>query len=217
MIIQENMTTVIEKHILKVEDISKHYAEDKYLFQNINLTLANGEVLGITGRNGTGKTTLLKIIAGILSPTDGKITLSIDDNDIPNVMNHTGYVAPYLSLWDEFTIMEHASILGRLRLGAFDKTYFLSLLEALNLQERTDHELWELSSGQRQRFRFAMAFLIKPTILMLDEPFTNLDEPGIEAVKVLIQQHTDSGGSVIIATNSKIEAALCGKTVKIGK
>ncbi len=196
---------------LKAENISKSYSRKKIIISDINLDISNGSIAGIIGQNGSGKTTFLKIICGILKPTTGTIGLLIDGKAVrkENYYQHFGYVAPYMNLYDEFTPLEHLKLFARISGLKFDKQKAIGLLEMFNLGKKKHDQIRTFSSGMKQRIKYILALQRDTEILLLDEPMTNLDLEGIDSVHNIIKHQIDSGGAVIIATNDERDKLLC--------
>ncbi|ROL57916.1 ABC transporter ATP-binding protein [Bacteroidetes/Chlorobi group bacterium Naka2016] len=199
--------------------ISKSYNGIDYVFQNLSFEICNGDVFGVFGPNGSGKSTLLKIIARILLPTEGKITTVNDGNEIPFEKQRLlqGLVAPYLVLFEEFNPIEHIKISANILGKDFNAEKANELIDKFGLEDAVAKHIKEFSSGMKQRMKFILALYFEPEILLLDEPFTNLDEKGIQFVEECIKEFQSQGKIVVIATNDKREASLCNKYIRIGK
>lgn len=196
---------------------SYSHSYNSYIFSNINLEIFGGTVLGIYGKNGTGKSTLLKVLSHVLTPAAGSVVLKLNDVTITkdSIHKHIGLVAPYLSLYDEFTLIELAETITKMRGIVFDELYFVNLLEAVSLSDRRNDIVKGFSSGMLQRVKLILATIHKPSFLFLDEPTTNLDEEGIQSVNAIIQQTVMYGGLVCLATNEQREKDWCTQHIDI--
>ena len=202
---------------ITADGIEKRYNRRK-IFSNINFALRENDSLAITGRNGSGKSTLLKIISGALSPTEGEISLTIENKNVAASDRFTlvGFVAPYLQLYDEFTALENLRLLRRIRgIRTSDET-MLALLRRVNLFDRRNDFVRTYSSGMKQRLKYAFALLHEPPVLLLDEPASNLDDEGIATVRQIIEEQKKKG-ILIIATNEQHDAELCQQTIDLNK
>lgn len=202
---------------ITADGIEKKYNRRK-IFSNINFNLRENDSLAITGRNGSGKSTLLKIISGALSPTEGEISLTIENKNVAASDRFTlvGFVAPYLQLYDEFTALENLRLLRRIRgIRTSDET-MLALLRRVNLFDRRNDFVRTYSSGMKQRLKYAFALLHEPPVLLLDEPASNLDDEGIATVRQIIEEQKKKG-ILIIATNEQHDAELCQQTIDLNK
>lgn len=161
-------------------------------------SVAAGGALVVRGRNGSGKSTLLRCLAGLLAPDAGEIRLveAGRELDAAGRRRRVGYVAPDLALYDELSVVENLEFFARLR--------GVPTARAAELAER----LWlppgrsagVLSSGMRQRLRWAWALLDRPRLLLLDEPFQNLDAEGEAALRGVLAEHLTAGGLAVVAT-----------------
>ncbi len=183
----------------------------RLVFQDLSFSVSAPGSLAITGKNGAGKSTLVKILAGIASPTKGKVAYV--SNGIPVdpdlLRERMGFVAPYLNLYEEFTAWENLAILGRIRTGASPSAERIGdTLRRVDLWHRRDDFVGGYSSGMKQRLKYAMALLDAPAILFLDEPTANLDDDGIAMVETVVRDQQRQG-LLILATNDDGEAAWC--------
>jgi len=189
----------------------------RVVFEDVSFSLKIGESIAITGKNGTGKSTLSKIVAGLLSPSRGKVEYLADGKrlDPDRVKDAIGFVSPYLNMYDEFTALENLVILSRIRSGksALDSRVE-ELLKLVNLWSRRDDRVGVYSSGMKQRLKYAFALLHRPRLLILDEPTSNLDSDGAEVVKTIAEEQRQIG-ILIVATNDKTESAWCRKRLRL--
>jgi heme exporter protein A len=153
----------------------------------VSASVATGEVLLVTGRNGSGKSTLLRCLAGLLAPDSGTIDYSEDGAplDAAGRRRRIGLVAPDLAFYGELTAAENLAFFCRLR--GIGRERGDELLRRLELPP--DRPAAALSSGMRQRLRWAWALLHRPRLLLLDEPFQNLDAAGVAIVRRLLAEH----------------------------
>ncbi|MCB1056581.1 MAG: ABC transporter ATP-binding protein [Acidobacteria bacterium] len=165
------------------------------VLRNVAGAATTGEILLVTGANGSGKSTLLKCLAGLLAPDRGRVELSLDGRElsIDEIRRAVGYAAPDLAFYEELTTEENLLFFARLRRLAPDRV--AELLEHVGLP--TDRAAGALSSGMRQRLRWCWALLHRPPVLLLDEPFQNLDEPGRQAGTELLVDHLRHGLAVV--------------------
>jgi heme exporter protein A len=190
----------------------------KVIFREVSFELGRTSSLAITGRNGSGKSTLVKIIAGLLSPSAGSV--AIEDGgqilDESRQREHLGLVSPYLQLYDEFTALENIEILSRIRgIKTLERDHVQSLFTTFSLWDRRNDALRVFSSGMKQRLKYVFALVHRPTVLILDEPTSNLDSEGVESVKQVVRDQK-SRGIMIIATNEAQEAKWCDEALHLG-
>ena len=202
---------------LSIQNVKKVFGR-RLIFKDIDLNLVSGKVYGLAGKNGSGKSTLAKIIAGIISPTSGKIEHSLNQAKIKeqNLHDHLGFVSPYLVLYDEFTAMENIRFFSKIRGDKFNESRAKNLLENFQLGDRDNDELKGYSSGMKQRMKFIFALMHRPELLILDEPTSNLDEAG---KKIVYSTVTDKlkENLVIIASNESSDLDLCDEIIQIEK
>lgn len=202
---------------LNVYDISKDFSR-RNIFKELSFSLKSGESLAITGKNGSGKSTLVKILAGVLTPTKGKVEYvsgkkKMLENDVKHVL---GLVSPYLQLYDEFTAQENLDILSAIRATkSLDPHYLERVFKQFNLWHRRNDPVRTFSSGMKQRLKYIFALHHRPSILILDEPTSNLDEEGIAAVKEVVEEYRKDS-ILLIATNDASEAAWCDNKIYLG-
>lgn len=205
----------MNKYYLSSKKITKKFGR-RLIFKDLDFEfLANG-IYGITGINGSGKSTLIKIIAGIISPSSGKIIHKFDENIIePELLhNYIGFVAPYLIMYEEFSAWENLTHISNIRGVEFNTELFNSLLDDFLLLNRKDDMVKTYSSGMKQRLKFIFALMHSPKILLLDEPTSNLDDAGKEAVYRIIRREGENK-IVIIASNENSDLDLCTAKIKL--
>jgi len=188
----------------------------RLIFNNINFSLSGNLIFGITGANGSGKSTLIKIIAGINSPTAGKISYLYKENEIipEKLHNFIGFVSPYLVLYDEFSAWENLNYFANIRDIEFNKEKIEHLLNQFLLYNRKDDLLKTYSSGMKQRMKFIFALMHSPRLILLDEPTSNLDDEGKESVYGIIEEE-GKNNIVIVASNEKSDLQFCKEKIKL--
>lgn len=196
--------------------ISKSFGSRRVL-KGLSGTCIGGTATAIIGDNGRGKSTLAKIIAGVLRPDSGTISLSIENTtvDPSEIVRHCGFVAPYLALYDEFSPLELLGLHARLHGVLYSEASSMEILSQVGLAERAGTRVKTFSSGMRQRVAIALAMYHAPRLLVFDEPSLTLDRTGREMVETVIRQFTADGAIVIIATNDPREQALCSHEIVI--
>ncbi|HYL06478.1 MAG TPA: ATP-binding cassette domain-containing protein [Thermoanaerobaculia bacterium] len=182
-------------------------------------SVAAGEALLVTGRNGSGKSTLLRCLAGLLAPDSGDIEFREDGGplDAAGRRRRIGLVAPDLAFYGELTAAENLAFFSRLR--GLGRERGDELLRRLELPP--DRLAAALSSGMRQRLRWAWALLHRPRLLLLDEPFQNLDAAGVAAAGRLLAEHLAPGpggppGLAVIANPVPLEIGSVAARLDLG-
>ncbi len=191
---------------LQIDHVGKTYGTRRVL-QSVCADLKDGDILLVTGRNGAGKSTLLRIIAGLLRPSQGAVHIWLDGVAVRGeARRHVlGFVGADVHLYRDMTAREHLRLLARLRGLPMDVSRCAAALEQVGLGGREDDLIAGFSSGMQQRLRYALALLHRPRLLLLDEPTTNLDAPGIAIVEQVIKDAA-AGGVVVLATNDPRES-----------
>jgi len=189
----------------------------RQIFSDISFSVAAPGSMAITGKNGAGKSTLAKIIAGVLSSTSGELNYEIEGKKLDDEARkaHIGFVSPYLNLYDEFSAMENLFLLMRIRSnGNTPKVQIDELLKQFNLWQRKDDSVRGYSTGMKQRLKYVFALAHAPSVLILDEPTTNLDEDGIKVVEQVVAEQKRSS-ILIVATNDSAEAGWCEQNIRL--
>lgn len=202
---------------VEIENLVKFFGR-RLIFNGINSSFHSGKVYGISGPNGSGKSTFVKILSCLISPTKGKVIHKVENKIIAEekLHNHIGFVSPYLFLYDEFTAEENLIHLSKIRGNKFDREFAKYLLEEYKLYERRNDQIKGYSSGMKQRLKFVFALLHKPSLLIFDEPTSNLDNNGKEKVYEFIQK-MKSDKLIIIASNEDVDLSHCEDILELEK
>ena len=205
----------MSNYSVEAKELNKTFGR-RLIFKNLNFKIQNEGILGIAGANGSGKSTLVKIIAGINSPTSGKIIHKEDGKEIipEKLHNYIGFVSPYLVLYEEFSAWENLNYFAQIRKVAFDKEKIEYFLNEFLIFNRKDDLVKTYSSGMKQRLKFIFALMHSPKLLILDEPTSNLDEKGKESVYQIIEKEGKSS-LVIVASNEKTDLQYCSQIIKL--
>lgn len=170
------------------------------LFCDLSFGLAAGEIAIITGGNGTGKTTLLRILAGLSVPAQGGVTWQGEDVRVfsPEARIGIVYQGHLEGLKKDLTVVENLEFYRSLWTA---NSAVAPLLEELGLAASADRQVRYLSAGQRRRVALGCMRLRQARLWLLDEPFTNLDASGTTIVAGWLASHTESGGTAVVATH----------------
>jgi len=201
---------------LELENISKWFGERR-VFENINLKLESPASLAIIGPNGCGKTTLLKIICGLIRPSRGKVRIKLDGQEVGKEAKRAfcSIVAPDLELYEELTALENLEFFTVLRDFKSSRAELNQKLEQVGLKDRGHEPVGSYSSGMKQRLKYAVALSVSPQVLILDEPSSNLDEEGIFLMEKLIENQKKDR-LVILATNALKETQYAQQIFRLG-
>jgi ABC-type multidrug transport system ATPase subunit len=199
---------------IQLSHIGKRYNRE-WIFRHVDYCFKSKEKHAIVGSNGSGKSTLLQIIAGALLHSEGEMTFTHSTNNEiikpETVYQHIAYAAPYLELLEEMTAKEMFDFHSRFKTMTTDLT---SVLNTVGLQNAQNKQIRYFSSGMKQRLKLGLAFFSDASILLLDEPTTNLDQSGIADYLQLISSQTQNR-TVIICSNDKTEYSFCNHLLQI--
>ena len=188
-----------------VESVWKFYGDYPAL-RNVSLSAAPGACLALIGRNGAGKTTLLRTIAGFSRPGKGKIAIFGNSPRDTATRRLMGFIGHGISVYDELSALENLMLFGKLYGLADPKKTALEWLERTGLDRVKDGLVREFSRGMRQRLAVARAFLHSPKVLLLDEPFTALDDRAIAVLQRLLREALSEGKTIVMSTHQLREA-----------
>jgi len=190
--------------MIKLDDLSKFYGKQPAL-QQVNLEIAPNEITGIVGPNGTGKTTLIKLIVLLLHPTSSQISRSIDLTDISVASEEFGF-PPY------YTVRKVVRTFSLIR--GCDRQESAEILEKLGLSGYMNKRVSKLSQGLKQRLNIACAIMGTPKLIILDEPNNGLDPDGFKVLRSLISDLKDKGVTIILASHLLYEVErLCDRVI----
>ena len=188
-----------------VEGVWKFYGDYPAL-RNIQLAVEPGACLALIGRNGAGKTTLLRIVAGFSRPGKGKIEIFGSSPRDTEARKQMGYIGHGISVYDELSALENLTLYGKLYNLPDPRKSALDWLERTGLARVKNGLVREFSRGMRQRLAVARAFLHEPKVLLLDEPFTALDDRAIAVLQTVLREALANGKTIVMSTHQLREA-----------
>ncbi|MBC7904438.1 MAG: ATP-binding cassette domain-containing protein [Gemmatimonadaceae bacterium] len=197
-----------------LSDAGKRFNRD-WIFRNLNYNFTSGTNYAITGPNGSGKSTLLQSLGGAIALSEGKIHYKQSDKEIADTEFYTdiSLAAPYLEVIEEMTLTEFLTFHAKfkpLRQGSNIKT----IVDEMQLSHAAEKQIRYYSSGMKQRVKLAQAIFSDTSVLLLDEPCTNLDESGIELYQQLMKKYTQDR-LVIVSSNDISEYGFCTVVIKM--
>ena len=213
--------------MIRARGLKKHFqtpAGELNILNGIDLGIDAGEFVSIMGASGVGKSTLLHILGTLDRPSSGEIemdgrdVLNMGEKELTTFRNSTiGFVFQFHHLLPEFTAMENVLmpmlINGGIERDEGEKTA-LELLERLGLGKRHTHRPGELSGGEQQRVAVARALIMKPKVVLADEPTGNLDtHTGEDLFKLLRELNNDLGTTFLVATHNEALSAQCDRII----
>ncbi|MDG1112910.1 MAG: ABC transporter ATP-binding protein [Pseudomonadales bacterium] len=213
--------------MIKTNNVSKVVETSEgrlVILEGITLEINQGESVAVVGASGSGKTTLLSLLAGLDSPSDGKIVLG-GEQDI-TVMNEAqraklrgemvGFVFQTFQLLSSLSALENVMLPGELRGDPQAEHNAKKLLDRVGLGHRLQHYPRQLSGGEQQRVAIARAFASNPKILFADEPTGNLDaKTGAKIIDLLFELNADFGTTLVLVTHDARLAARCERSILI--
>lgn len=184
--------------IIAVTNLVKQFGRFAAL-RGVSASFEAGRLYGILGDNGAGKTTLLRILAGLVPPTRGEISI-LGKKNPREVCREFGYMAHPSLLYDEMTGMENLRYFARLY-GLEDEARCAQVIAAVGLDPALQRPVGQYSQGMRQRMSLARALLNDPKILLLDEPFSNVDIRSAREMVKLLGGMRDQGKTIFVVTH----------------
>jgi len=201
----------------------KSGASDLVILREIDLEVTRGEAVAVVGASGSGKSTLLAILAGLDTPTSGVVELdgqdifSMNEDLRAELRGRTvGFVFQSFQLLPALTALENVML--PLELSNEEKAEALArqTLERVGLAERLQHYPKHLSGGEQQRVALARAFVVRPKLLLADEPTGSLDaESGAEVIRLLFEMNREYGTTLVMVTHDESLAARCSRIVRL--
>lgn len=210
--------------MIEVKDIWKSFGELEVL-KGVHLEVKKGEIVAIIGKSGAGKTTLLQIIGTLDRPTKGEVLIdgtnvfTLGEKELAAFRNrHIGFIFQFHQLLPEFTALENVCIPAMIAREK-ESDYKLraeQLLRDLGLGERMNHKPNELSGGEKQRVAAARALMMRPSIILADEPTGSLDEKNKkELSELLIHLRQEYGQTILLVTHDKELASIADRIIEI--
>jgi lipoprotein-releasing system ATP-binding protein len=195
------------------------------VLKSLDVSLERGEMVAIVGASGVGKSTLLHVLGGLDSVDEGTIRIDgatiseLSDAQLVAFRNqHVGFVFQFHHLLPEFNALENAEMPMRIarRSAADRRARAAELLRRVGLEARLDHRPGMLSGGEQQRVAIARALVMRPTLLLADEPTGDLDEHTADSLHELLREmHREHGLTSIIATHNPRLAAACDRVLRL--
>jgi len=202
--------------IITLDSAGKRYNRD-WVFRKLTYRFASGNAYALLGPNGSGKSTLLQIIACSQSPSEGSVQFSNDNTTIAteDVFRHITLCAPYMQLIEEFTLAEQLQFHFSFK-KAVQQLSVQQIIALLGMEQHAQKEIRYYSSGMKQRVKLCLALLTDASVLLLDEPATNLDEAGILWYRQLVRDYLNER-LLIISSNRMEEYEMCGERILLSE
>jgi len=185
---------------LKAKGLPKTY-DDLVALHPLDITVAAGSSIALIGHNGSGKSTFLRMAAGLLDPSDGDLEIAGFDLGDVEARATTSFLPDDPVLYDDLSLREHAEYVSRLHGGDGFDGYAESLCDRLGLGDRIDDLPSRFSRGLRQKTSIVLALVRPFSLLLVDEPFVGLDQPGKLVLLDLLHEVNEDGAATVVATH----------------
>lgn len=188
----------------------------KTILDNVNISFESGKIYGLHGKNGSGKTMLLRAICGLILPTSGEVSIDgkVIGKDI-EFPDSVGIIIENMTMLTDYTAFDNLKILTKIKKIATDED-IRSALENVGLNPDDKKKVKAFSLGMKQKLNIAQAIMEKPKLLLLDEPTNALDEESVKDVRKLLLEMKEQGVLIIIASHNKEDLeVLCDDLVEI--
>ena len=197
---------------IKVINLKKSYGT-KEAVKNISFEIKENEIIGLLGPNGSGKTTTIGMILGLLKPTSGEVLINgikIEKNPI-EILQKINFISPYIELPKKLTVKQNLIVYGKLYSIKNLKSRIEYLVDKLRLEDLLNRVTGELSSGQKNRISLAKALINEPSVLLLDEPTASLDPEIGDFVRTFLEDYVkEKKISILLASHNMNEVTrLC--------
>ena len=192
--------------MLKVRNLSKSFSNSSIL-KDVNFTLDQGKICAVVGSNGSGKTTFLKCLSGLMSYDEGVIDFSSQNGHL--------FLSDKLNIFGDLTIKQNLEVLSRYYNQDFNQASFKESLKLLNINQYKELPLKFLSRGNLQRNKLCVAINLNWDYLLIDEPFSNLDYDGVKIFKDIFENFKSENKSIIFSTHQNDDNSFCDKIVII--
>ena len=207
------------KNLVEVKDLKKSYGL-KEAVRGISFKIKDNEILGLLGPNGSGKTTTIGMMLGLLKPSNGEIIIDgkkIEDNRI-EILKKINFISPYIELPKKLTVKQNLIVYGKLYSVPDIKKRIEYLSEKLRLEDLLNRITGELSSGQKNRVSLAKALINNPKVLLLDEPTASLDPEIADFVRTFLENYKkEKKISILLASHNMNEVTRLCKSILMMK
>lgn len=187
---------------IELKNVTKEFDKVE-IIKNISLEFETGKIYGLYGRNGSGKSVLMKLICGFLIPTKGKVLINGKDFNAKNEYpDNLRAVIEKPSFFPELTGFENLKLLAKIQNKINDEE-IIKALDLVNLIDEKDKKYSKYSLGIKQKLAIAQAIMEDPSILILDEPFNGIEEKSVEKITKFLKEEAKNGKTIIFSTHIK--------------
>ena len=206
-------------YLVEVKNLKKNYSK-KEAVKDISFNIEENEILGLLGPNGSGKTTTIGMLLGLLKPSAGEIKIdkmNFETNRI-EILSKINFISPYIELPKKLTVKQNLTVYGKLYNIKNLNHRIQYLTEKLRLEDLLDRVTGELSSGQKNRASLAKALINKPKVLFLDEPTASLDPEIGDFIRSFLENYKNENKiSILLASHNMSEVSRLCKSVLMMK
>ncbi|MDA9748767.1 heme ABC exporter ATP-binding protein CcmA [Pelagibacteraceae bacterium] len=200
--------------MLLAQNISLERSKIK-IFNNINISLGSNSIVVLKGKNGSGKTSLIKTLLNILEPSHGSIFWRgkpINKN-LYNFYKNVTYISDKTSSLRQLSVNENINIWKKLSLSKINNNQIQKVLSTLNIIKYENSRVSSLSLGERKKLELVRLIIENKKIWILDEPFTNLDFESIDVIEQTFEDHSHNGGTILFSTHQDLNIKISEKVV----
>ncbi|MDQ0243743.1 ABC-2 type transport system ATP-binding protein [Bacillus fengqiuensis] len=202
-----------ETNMIHIENIHKHYRKHTSL-HDVSFDVRKGEVFGLLGPNGAGKSTLLSILATVLRPSAGSVTINGFDlwKQTRQVRGVIGYVPQDTALWEELTVKENLIFWSKFVKEKVTEEHLLEICQAVQLRAKWTEKVSRLSGGMKRKLNIAVALIHNPDILLMDEPTVGIDLQSKLEINRYVKSLAQQGKTIVYITHDMSEIVhLCDR------
>lgn len=201
-----------------LENVHKHLGNREVL-RDVSFTVEKGDIFGFLGPNGAGKTTTIRILLGLLPPSQGIVRVLGQEVDLPETRQHLGFLLEVDGLYDNMTAYHNLDYYARIYGLSHPEAVISTNLQIVKLADRANDKVGTFSKGMRQRLAFAKALLPDPEILILDEPTSGLDPSGQMEMRQLILDKAHREGKTVFLSSHNLDEVqrICNRIALIDK
>ena len=207
------------ENLVEVKNLKKNYGSIEAV-KDISFNIKENEIIGLLGPNGSGKTTTIGMMLGLLKPSNGEILIDgkkIEENRI-EILQKINFISPYIELPKKLTVKQNLIVYGKLYNVIDLKNRIEYLVEELRLSDLLNKLTGELSSGQKNRVSLAKALINNPTVLLLDEPTASLDPEIGDYVRTFLEKYKkEKKISILLASHNMNEVTRLCKSILMMK